>query len=73
MTRYEELHAQFSKIYDLMHVSAIANWDEAAMMPVGGGPARGRALSTLSVVIHDMLADSRMPDWIEAAGTVAGG
>ena len=67
MTRYQELHDHVSKVYDLRHVSAIASWDEAAMMPVGGGPARGRALSTLNVVIHDMLTDSRMPGLIEAA------
>lgn len=69
MSHYQKLHDAVSRIYDLKHIEAIAGWDEAVMMPVGGGPVRGRALSTLGVVIHDMLADERLAQWLdEAAG-----
>ncbi len=71
MSAYQELHDHFEKIGDLRHVSAIAGWDEAAMMPAGGGEARGRALSTLGVVIHEMIADPKVAAAIEAAATEA--
>lgn len=64
---YKALHDHFSTIYDLKHVQAMASWDESSMMPVGGGEARGRAMSTLGVVIHDMLIDERVPDWLAQA------
>lgn len=67
MSHYQALHQHISRIYDLKHVQAITSWDEASMMPVGGGPARGRALSTLSVVIHDLLSDGRVRGWIAGA------
>ncbi len=38
---YEQLTEHFRKIGDLEHVYSISSWDEAAMMPEGGGAARG--------------------------------
>jgi carboxypeptidase Taq len=67
MSSYESLTDHFSKISDLKHVQAIAGWDEASMMPAGGGDARGRAMSTLAVVIHELLTDPRVPEWISSA------
>ncbi|MEX0942051.1 MAG: carboxypeptidase M32 [Pseudomonadales bacterium] len=64
---YKQLHEHFSQIYDLRHVEAITSWDEASMMPVGGGEVRGRALSTLSVVIHNLLADPALDGLMDAA------
>lgn len=61
------LHEHFRKIYDLKHLGAIAGWDEAAMMPAGGGEARARALSTLNVMIQELVADPAVRDWIEDA------
>ncbi|XOV88247.1 MAG: carboxypeptidase M32 [Pseudomonadota bacterium] len=72
MASYSALQAHFEKIYDLKHLSAIASWDEAAMMPKGGGEARGRALSTLGVVIHELLSDASLPDLIAAAAEEPG-
>lgn len=67
MSRYQALHDYVSRIYDLKHVQAMAGWDEAVMMPVGGGLARGRALATLDVVIHDMFLDERLGAWLDEA------
>lgn len=69
MGSYHSLHEHFRRIYDLKHLAAIAGWDEAAMMPAGGGPARARALSTLNVMIHELLTEPGVRDWIEAAGS----
>ncbi len=55
MNAYDKLEAHFTKISDLGHVSAIVNWDESAMMPVGGGAARSRAMATLNVITHDLV------------------
>ncbi|MEM7539568.1 MAG: hypothetical protein AAF639_45850, partial [Chloroflexota bacterium] len=44
---YQQLSDHFQRIGDLRHVQAITGWDEAAMMPQGGGAARGAALTTL--------------------------
>ncbi len=67
MSVYQELQDHFQRIGDLRHVQAITSWDEASMMPIGGGAARGRALSTLSVVIHQMETDSKVEDLISEA------
>ncbi len=61
---YQQLFDHFQKIGDLQHVMAITNWDEAAMMPKGGGAARGAAMTTLSVVIHELATDRKIADWI---------
>ena len=69
-TAYQKLHDHFKKIGDLRHVQAITNWDEAAMMPAGGGAARGAAMTTLNVVIHQLATSPEIGDLLtEAEGT----
>ncbi len=63
---YEELAGHQQKISDLQHVQAITSWDEAAMMPAGGGESRAQAMSTLSTMIHGLVTDSRIPGWLAA-------
>ncbi len=67
MSAYQKLQHHFRKINDLQHVQAITGWDEASMMPVGGGEARGKALATLQVVIHEMTTDPSIAAWIDSA------
>ena len=67
MSAYASLETHFKKINDLAHVSAIASWDEASMMPVGGGQARGQAMATLSVLMHEMVTQTQVGDWIAEA------
>ncbi|MCB1693672.1 MAG: hypothetical protein KDI19_12970, partial [Pseudomonadales bacterium] len=67
MSQYAALHDRWSRIYDLKHVQAISSWDEASMMPVGGGDARGRAMSTLAVIIHEMTVARDMHGMIARA------
>lgn len=67
---YEQLTNHFRKIGDLQHVFAITSWDEAAMMPSGGGEARGSALATLGVMIHEMTVSSEIGDWLEACSNL---
>jgi carboxypeptidase Taq len=67
MNHYQQLEQHFARLNDLAHVQAIAGWDEAAMMPSGGGESRGQALATLEVIMHGMVTDPRVGDWIEGA------
>jgi len=67
MPAYQNLFRQFKKIADLEHVQSISFWDEASMMPTGGGEARGQAMATLGVLIHELKTDSRIKDWLEQA------
>ena len=65
---YETLEARFSKINDLNHALAMLHWDDAAMMPSGGGVARAEAVATLNGLIHDQLSAPEVADLIQATG-----
>lgn len=67
---YEQLADHYRKVGDLNHVYAISSWDEAAMMPEGGGAARGQAMATLGVVIHEMQSDEKIGDWLDACSNL---
>lgn len=67
---YEQLTEHYKKVGDLRHVYMITAWDEAAMMPVGGGEARGEALASLDVVIHEMVVNSQVGDWIDTCSNL---
>lgn len=67
---YEQLTGHFRKIGDLQHVYAITSWDEAAMMPSGGGEARGNALATLGVMIHELTVSQEIGDWLDACSNL---
>ena len=44
---YLALEQHFRRLAQLEHLEAIVAWDEATMMPEGGGEARGEAIATL--------------------------
>lgn len=64
---YDKLHQHCARISHLQHVQSITSWDESAMMPKGGGEARGAAMATLSVVIHEMMTEPKLADWLHQA------
>jgi carboxypeptidase Taq len=64
---YRALADHYRRINHLAHVSRIAAWDEAVMMPTGGGEARAQAMATLEGVLHELGTDARIPAWIAAA------
>ena len=67
MSAYPLLEDHFRRIAHLEHVGAITRWDEAAMMPVGGGGARADAMATLSATIHELTGDERLGPWLADA------
>ena len=64
---YAALHEAFEELGRLRHAQAILNWDEAVMMPAGGGATRAEALATLAGIAHRRLVDERIGEWAEAA------
>ena len=64
MQSYKVLEGHFARIFHLSHAKAMISWDEAAMMPMGGGAARGEAHAALDVTLHELITDSRVPEWL---------
>lgn len=64
---YSALEEHFRRISRLEHLEAIASWDEAAIMPVGGGEARAAALATLKTLIHAETSSPRVGEWLARA------
>ncbi len=64
---YAALTARYRRIAHLQHVEAVASWDEAAMMPTGGGEARAEALATLRVLLHELQTNPSLGDLLQVA------
>jgi len=67
MNAYQELETVFTKLAHLNHINAFMTWDEAVMMPPGGGASRAEALSTLRGIQHETITDPKNADLIEQA------
>ena len=64
---YKELEAQLTTYYHLEHLSNIAHWDEAVVMPVGAAESRADALGTLHALQHEHLTSNKTQDLLEQA------
>jgi carboxypeptidase Taq len=62
MTAYQRLTETFARIATLNEAAAMLNWDAAAMMPRGGGGARGEQLAVLAGLSHQLLTDPVIAD-----------
>ncbi len=71
MTAYDRLTDRFARIATIGEAAAMLSWDAAAMMPPGGGAARGDQLAVLAGLMHGQLI---APDAAEelAAGEAEG-
>jgi len=67
MTAYERLEARFAELHQIGHAQAMLCWDEAVMMPPGGGQARGEALAALAAFAHRTLTAPEVGDLLDAA------
>ena len=68
---YNRLVERFNKLYRFQHLSAITRWDQSAMMPSGGNQARSEALAELSSLMHELLSEEQVGQWIKEAGESA--
>ncbi|MGS0681015.1 carboxypeptidase M32 [Shewanella sp. 125m-7] len=64
---YETLAQHFQSISHFEHLSALGDWDQAAMMPMGGGEARGAAMAELAKHIHSLKTAPMLAHTIEDA------
>lgn len=62
---YEQLAEHFRTLSHLQEVAAIVEWDQAVNMPEAAGAGRAEAMATLMSQCHQMLADPRLPEWLE--------
>ena len=54
---YGELERRFAQLSGLDGALAVLIWDQATLMPTGGGPARAEQLATLETLRHEILTD----------------
>jgi carboxypeptidase Taq len=67
MTAYNRLTARAARIATIGEASAILGWDAAAMMPTGGGAARGDQLAVLAGLAHGLAIAPEVADDLAAA------
>lgn len=64
---YQELENHFKRLSHFHHLSAIAGWDYAAMMPPKGSEARSAALAELSALISRTMTEPAVKTWLTSA------
>lgn len=69
MKSYEKLEARFRQSSRLGELRSISHWDEAVIMPKGGGESRGRALAELSLIMQNLLSSSEVGELIAETET----
>ena len=68
---YQRLTTRFARIATIEEASAMLGWDAAAMMPDGGGPARGDQLAVLAGLAHaHLVAPEAAEDLVTAEAGV---
>jgi carboxypeptidase Taq len=67
-----ELRRHLHDVGDINAAIAVLSWDQTTYMPDGGGPARGRQLSTLGRLAHEHATDPQIGRLLEALEGRAG-
>jgi carboxypeptidase Taq len=66
-TAYDRAVARFARIATIGEAQAMLGWDAAAMMPPGGGAARGDQLAVLAGLAHGLLTAPEAADELAEA------
>lgn len=64
---YARLKARFARIATLGEASGMLHWDASAMMPPGGGAARGEQLAVLAGLRHELMTAPEVAEDLAAA------
>ncbi len=72
MTAYARLAARFARIATIGEAASVLGWDASAMMPPGGGAARGDQLAVLAGLAHGLLTAPEVADDLAAADVRTG-
>ncbi len=70
---YDRVAARFARIATLGEAGAVLGWDAAAMMPPGGGAARGDQLAVIAGLAHGLLTAPEVADELAEAESAAPG
>ena len=70
---YARLTARFARMATINEAASMLGWDAAAMMPSGGGAARGDQLAVLAGLAHEQLTAPVVADELAAAEAESGG
>ncbi|MBA2311777.1 MAG: carboxypeptidase M32 [Actinobacteria bacterium] len=65
---WTNLEQRLRELNDYGSAIKLLEWDQAAMMPPEGGPARARAIATLEQATHTLFTDPELGDLIHEAG-----
>jgi len=69
---YAALERRFREIGNLGHAQSMLGWDEAVMMPTGGGARRSDVLATIAGLIHRQITANETGELIAAANEEGG-
>jgi carboxypeptidase Taq len=69
---YGRLKDRFARIATLGEAQSLLHWDAAAMMPPGGGAARGEQLAVLAGLAHGLLTAPEVADDLADAAAAEG-
>ena len=64
---YARLKSRFARMALVGEAGAVLHWDASAMMPPGGGAARGEQLATLAGLRHELLTAPEVAEELAAA------
>ncbi|BDG74561.1 carboxypeptidase M32 [Roseomonas fluvialis] len=64
---YRRLKTRFARIATLGEAASMLHWDASAMMPPGGGAARGEQLAALAGLSHELLTAPIVAEDLEIA------
>lgn len=67
MTAYESLEAIRKRVSSLNNAMGILFWDQETMMPDGAATPRAEVVAELSLMVHELETDPRLPDLLAAA------
>lgn len=65
MKHYQFLVKEFTRLHHFEHLSAMTEWDAAAMMPENGNQARANAMAELSLLTHGILVNPALEEAFE--------
>lgn len=68
---YARLIARVTRIATLGEAAAMLGWDAAAMMPAGGGAARGDQMAVLAGLTHQLATEPQVADDLAEAETTS--
>ena len=67
MSAYKKLADSQAELSLYSDLNSLASWDEACIMPAGGGERRGQAMAALSALIHAKRSDPALAELITQA------